>query len=54
MNAQMIKTVQDRIGSMMKDSKIIELMNQFSTAEAVQEYIIKAAVATLIIPQNER
>ena len=50
----MIKTVQDRIELMMKYFKIIELMNQFSTTEAAQAYIIKAAVATLIIPQNER
>ena len=54
MKTQMIQTVQNRINEMLKDSKVIELINQFSTKEAAQEYIIKAAIATLIIPVNER
>ncbi len=54
MQQKLINTVQSRIKAMLQDPKIIELLNTFSTPEAAHEYLIKAAIATLIIPVNQR
>ena len=48
MTTQMIKTVQNRVKEMMQDAKIVELYNSFEKEQEGQEYIIKAAIATLI------
>jgi len=50
----MIKTVQDRVNEMIQNVKIQNIMISFSSTEEAQEWIIKAAIATLIIPANER
>ena len=48
MTTQMIETVQNRVKEMMQDAKIVELYNSFETEQEGQEYIIKAAIATLV------
>ncbi len=48
MTTQMIKTVQNRVKEMMQDAKIVELYNSFETEQEGQDYIIKAAIATLV------
>lgn len=50
----MIKTVQNRVNEMIKNAEIQNIMMSFSSTEAAQEWIIKAAIATLVIPANER
>jgi len=51
----MIIIVQNRIREMLQDENIINLLNtKFSTLKEKQEYLIKAAIATLIIPVNKR
>ena len=54
MNAQMIEVLQNRINEMVKNSEIQNIMMSFESTEEAQNWIIKAAIATLIIPQNER
>jgi len=48
MTTQMIETVQNRVKEMMQDAKIVELYNSFENKQEGQEYIIKAAIATLV------
>ena len=54
MNEQMIKTVIERANEMLKNSEINNIYQSFKTKEAAQDWICKAAIATLIIPQSER
>ena len=51
MKTQMTQTEIDRINEMVKDPKIQELMMSFKTKEQAQEFVTKAAIATLIIKQ---
>jgi hypothetical protein len=54
MTTQMIKTVTERVNEMTKNVEIQKIMMSFSDNEEAQDWIIKAAIATLVIPQNER
>ena len=54
MSEQMIQTVQNRVNEMIQNVEIQNIMMSFSSTEAAQEWIIKAAIATLVIPANER
>lgn len=47
MNAQMIETVQNRVALMIQDSEIQKIMLTFESTEDAQNWIIKAAIATL-------
>lgn len=52
--AEMIKAVIGRANEMLKDQKINEVYQSFSTLKEAKNWLIKAALATLIIPINER
>lgn len=54
MNEQMIQIVQSRVNEMIKDVQIQKIMISFESTEVAQEWIIKMAVATLIIPVEQR
>lgn len=51
---QMTQVVIERANEMLKDEKINALYQAHKTKEDAQEWLIKAALATLIIPVNER
>ena len=48
MTTTMIETVQNRVKEMMQDERIVEIYNSFENEQEGQEYIIKAAIATLV------
>lgn len=48
MTQQMINTVIDRVNEMKKDTQIQKIMMQFKTNDEAYNWLIKAAVATLI------
>ncbi len=48
MTQKMINTVTERINLMMKDERVQEIMMSFKTKEEGQNWIIKAATATLM------
>ena len=54
MTTQMIQVVQERVSEMVKNVEIQNIMMNFATTEEAQNWIIKAAIATLIVPVNER
>lgn len=51
---RMIKMVTDRVNEMVKNPEIQKIMMQFKTNEEAIEWVNKAAIATLYIPQEER
>lgn len=51
---QMTQVVVNRVNEMLKDSKINSIYQSFKNENEAQEWIIKSALATLIIPSNER
>lgn len=50
----MTQVVIERANEMLKDEKINALYQAHETKEQAKEWLIKAALATLIIPVNER
>ena len=54
MTTQMIKVVEERVNEMVKNVEIQKIMMGFATTEEAQNWIIKAAIATLMGVQNER
>ena len=51
---EMTKTVQNRVAEMIKEPEIQQIMLNFKTQKEAQDYIIKAAIATLCLSVNER
>ena len=49
MTTQMIQVVQERVNEMLNNIEIQKIMKSFATNEQAQNWIIKAAIATLII-----
>ncbi len=54
MTEQMIQTVHNRMNEMLQDSQIKAHLNTFPTKDEAHNYLIKAAIATLIIPISQR
>ena len=48
METYLIETVQNRVKEMMQDERVVEIYNSFENEQDGQEYIIKAAIATLV------
>lgn len=53
-NEQMTEILMNRANEMLKDEKINSIYQSFKTEDEAQDWIIKSALATLIIPANER
>ena len=51
---QMVQTVMNRATEMLKDEKINSIYQSFKTEDEAKDWIVKAALATLIIPVDER
>ena len=51
---QMTQVVMNRATEMLKDSQINAIYQSFKTESEAKDWIIKAALATLILPVNER
>jgi hypothetical protein len=51
MTQSMINTVTERIDEMVKNVEIQKIMMSFKSNEEAQEWIIKSAIATLIVNQ---
>ena len=51
MNEQMINTVNERITLMIQDKNIQKKILSFENKEEAHEWIIKAAIATLIVKE---
>ena len=51
MTQSMINTVNERVNEMVKNVEIQKIMMSFKTNEEAQEWIIKSAIATLIVKQ---
>lgn len=49
MTQSMIKTVTERINEMMKNVEIQKIMMCFESNDEAQEWLIKSAIATLIV-----
>ena len=54
MTTQMIQTVKERVNEMTKNVEIQKIMMGFESTEEAKNWVIKVAIATLIVPQNER
>jgi hypothetical protein len=53
MTEQMINTVNERVSLMVKDPKVQEIMMTFENNDDAHNWLIKAAIATLIGVQND-
>ena len=51
---QMTQVVMSRATEMLKDAKINSIYQSFKTEDEAKDWMIKSALATLIIPTNER
>ena len=51
---QMTQVVMNRATEMLKDAKINSIYQSFKTEDDAKDWIIKSALATLIIPVSER
>lgn len=51
---QMNQIVMNRATEMLKDAKINSIYQSFQTEDEAKDWIIKSALATLMIPANER
>jgi len=51
---QMTQVVMNRATEMLKDEKINSIYQSFKTEDEAKDWIIKSALATLIIPVSER
>lgn len=54
MNAQMIEVVTSRVNEMSKNSEIQKILMGFKNNDEAHNWLIKAAIATLVIPVSER
>ena len=53
-NEQRTKIIMERANLMLENEKINYLYQSFKNKEEAEEWLINAAIATLIIPVNER
>lgn len=51
---QMMQIVMNRATEMLKDEKINSIYQSFKAEDEAKDWIIKSALATLMIPTNER
>ena len=51
---QMIRVLINRATEMLKDADIVSIYKSFKTEDEAKDWILKAALATLIIPIDER
>lgn len=51
---QMIQVVIDRATEMLKDTQISSIYQLFKTEGEAKDWIVKSALATLIVPVSER
>jgi len=51
---QMVQTVMNRATEMLKDEKINSIYQSFKTEDEAKDWVVKAALATLILPVDER
>ena len=54
MENEMILKVIERSKEMLQDSKINEIYQSFENIELAKDWIIKSALATLMIPTSQR
>lgn len=54
MDEQLIQTVVERANEMLKDEKINNMYQSYKTKEEADEWLIRVALATLMIPIEER
>jgi anaerobic ribonucleoside-triphosphate reductase len=54
MDEQLIQTVVERANEMLKDEKINNMYQSFKTKDEADEWLIRVALATLMIPIEER
>jgi len=53
-NSKMTQVVIERVNKMLKDEKINAVYQSFKTESEGQDWILKAAIATLIVPVEQR
>ena len=53
MTTQMINAVIERVNEMKSNVKIQKIMMQFSSDEEAHDWLVKAAIATLVGAQNK-
>ena len=53
-NEQVIKIIMERANLMLENKKINSLYKSFENKETAENWLINAAIATLVIPVNER
>ena len=53
-NEQRTKIIMERANLMLENEKINYLYQSFKNKEEAEEWLINAAIATLVIPVNER
>ena len=53
-NEQTTKIIMERANLMLKNEKINSLYQSFKNKEEAEEWLVNAAIATLVIPVNER
>ncbi len=53
-NEELTKIVIDRANGMLKDETILKVYNTFKTEDEAKDWLIKSAIATLIIPVEDR
>ena len=51
---KIITTIQERVKQMVKDPMIQQKMMEFKTNIEAEEWLIKSAIATLIIPNDQK
>jgi hypothetical protein len=51
---QMTEVVMNRATEMLKDAKINSIYQSFKTEDEAKDWMIKSALATLIVPVSER
>lgn len=49
----MIKTITERVNEMLKNQKINSIYQSFDTKENAENWLIKSAIATLLISKDE-
>ena len=54
MDEQLIQTVVERANEMLKDEKINNMYQSYKTKDEADEWLLKVALATLMIPIEER
>jgi len=50
----MTQVIVERANEMLKDSKINDIYQSFKTEDEAKDWLIKSALATLIIPVSDR